>query len=264
MFCAWMAWAIWSSRCIDGADRRCQRYADPIELAIFQSSIHSIAEEMGAALRRTSISPNIKERRDYSCALFDGRERVIAMGDHMPVHLGAMPMSVKAVVDSMALEEGDIAILNDPYAGGTHLPDITLVLPIFIGGGSKPAFYAASRAHHADVGGMYAGSMGPAQEIYQEGIRIPPILLMRKGAMMRRHSGAASGQCAHAGRARGDLAAQIGACRVGERRIKEVVAKYGLAKVNDLVEELLAYSERLMRAELRKMPAGVFAGGRLS
>ncbi len=117
----------------------------PIELAIFQSSIHSIAEEMGAALRRTSISPNIKERRDYSCALFDGQERVIAMGDHMPVHLGAMPMSVKAVVDSMKLEEGDIAILNDPYAGGTHLPDITLVLPIFIDDLSKPAFYAASR-----------------------------------------------------------------------------------------------------------------------
>src|SRR5258707_4887530 len=107
---------------------------DPVELAIFQSSIHSIAEEMGAALRRTSISPNIKERRDYSCALFDGRERVIAMGDHMPVYLGAMPMSVQAVVESMALREGDIAILNDPYAGGTHLPDITLVLPIFTGG----------------------------------------------------------------------------------------------------------------------------------
>jgi len=146
----------------------------PIELAIFQSSIHSIAEEMGAALRRTSISPNIKERRDYSCALFDGQERVIAMGDHMPVHLGAMPMSVKAVVDSMKLEEGDVAILNDPYAGGTHLPDITMVMPVFIGDTSKPAFYTASRAHHADVGGMYAGSMGPAQEIYQEGIRIPP------------------------------------------------------------------------------------------
>src|ERR1700758_1474942 len=154
---------------------------DPIELAIFQSSIHSIAEEMGAALRRTSIWPNIKERRDYSCALFDGRERVIAMGDHMPVHLGAMPMSVKAVVDSMTLEEGDVAILNDPYAGGTHLPDISLVLPVFIDDKSKPAFYAASRAHHADVGGMYAGSMGPAQEIYQEGVRIPPIHLMRKG-----------------------------------------------------------------------------------
>src|SRR5579875_3293773 len=154
--------------------------SDPIELAIFQNAIHSIAEEMGAALRRTSISPNIKERRDYSCALFDTQERVIAMGDHMPVHLGAMPMSVKAVVDKLRMEEGDIAILNDPYAGGTHLPDITLVLPVFIGEASRPAFYTASRAHHADVGGMYAGSMGPAREIYQEGIRIPPILLFRK------------------------------------------------------------------------------------
>ncbi len=231
---------------------------DPVELAIFQSSIHSIAEEMGAALRRTSISPNIKERRDYSCALFDGQERVIAMGDHMPVHLGAMPMSVKAVVDSMALEEGDVAILNDPYAGGTHLPDITLVLPIFIGGGSKPAFYAASRAHHADVGGMYAGSMGPAQEIYQEGIRIPPIHLIRKGAMCGDILAMFLANVRTPVEREGDLAAQIGACRVGERRIKEVVAKYSLTKVNGLVEELLAYSERLMRAELRKMPAGVF------
>jgi N-methylhydantoinase B len=231
----------------------------PIELAIFQSSVHSIAEEMGAALRRTSISPNIKERRDYSCALFDGRERVIAMGDHMPVHLGAMPMSVKAVVDAMELEEGDIAILNDPYAGGTHLPDITLVLPIFLDDSKKPAFYAASRAHHADVGGMYAGSMGPAQEIYQEGIRIPPIRLMIKGVMNRDILSLLLANVRTPGEREGDLAAQIGACRVGERRIKEVVAKYGLAKVNELVEELLAYSERLMRAELCKMPQGVFA-----
>jgi N-methylhydantoinase B len=230
----------------------------PIELAIFQSSIHSIAEEMGAALRRTSISPNIKERRDYSCALFDARERVIAMGDHMPVHLGAMPMSVKAVVESLSMQEGDMAILNDPYAGGTHLPDITLVLPIFIGDSSKPAFYAASRAHHADVGGMYAGSMGPAQEIYQEGIRIPPIHLIRKGEMCRDVLALLLANVRTPVEREGDLAAQIGACRVGERRIKEVVAKYGLDKVNRLVEELLAYSERLMRAELRKMPAGVF------
>ena len=231
---------------------------DPIELAIFQSSIHSIAEEMGAALRRTSISPNIKERRDYSCALFDGGQRVIAMGDHMPVHLGAMPMSVKAVVDSIAMEEGDVAILNDPYAGGTHLPDITLVLPIFIGDGGKPAFYAASRAHHADVGGMYAGSMGPAKEIYQEGIRIPPIRLIRKGEMCGDILALLLANVRTPVEREGDLAAQIGACRVGERRIKEVVAKYGLAKINRLVDELLAYSERLMRAELRKMPAGVF------
>jgi N-methylhydantoinase B len=231
---------------------------DPIELAIFQSSIHSIAEEMGAALRRTSISPNIKERRDYSCALFDGKERVIAMGDHMPVHLGAMPMSVKAVVDNLRMEEGDIAILNDPYAGGTHLPDITLVLPVFLRDKSKPAFYTASRAHHADVGGMYAGSMGPAQEIYQEGVRIPPVLLMRRGEMEHGVLSLLLANVRTPEEREGDLAAQIGACRVGERRIKEVVDKYGLQKVNDLTDELIAYSERLMRAELRKMPAGTF------
>lgn len=231
---------------------------NPIELAIFQNSFHSIAEEMGAALRRTSISPNIKERRDYSCALFDSRERVIAMGDHMPVHLGAMPMSVKAVVNSLQLEEGDIAILNDPYAGGTHLPDITLVLPIFIGDMTEPAFYAASRAHHADVGGMYAGSMGPAQEIYQEGVRIPPILLVRKGKMEHGVLTLLLANVRTPEEREGDLAAQIGACRVGERRIKEVVAKLGLEKVNELTDELIAYSERLMRVELRKMPAGTF------
>jgi N-methylhydantoinase B len=231
---------------------------DPIALAIFQSSIHSIAEEMGAALRRTSISPNIKERRDYSCAVFDGKQRVIAMGDHMPVHLGAMPMSVKAVVDNLKMKDGDIAILNDPYAGGTHLPDITLVLPIFIEDATEPAFYVASRAHHADVGGMHAGSMGPAQEIYQEGIRIPPILLMREGKMEHGVLALLLANVRTPEEREGDLAAQIGACRVGERRIREVAAKYGLETMNELADELIAYSERLVRAEMRKMPAGTF------
>src|ERR1700723_780437 len=119
--------------------------SDPIALAIFQSSMHSIAEEMGAALRRTAISPNIKERRDYSCAVFDAQRRVIAMGDHMPVHLGSMPMSVKIAVESLSLQRGDMAILNDPSAGGTHLPDITLVLPVFVDGRDEPFFYVAAR-----------------------------------------------------------------------------------------------------------------------
>jgi N-methylhydantoinase B len=229
---------------------------DAVELAIFQSSMRSIAEEMGAALRRTSISPNIKERRDYSCALFDAEERVIAMGDHMPVHLGAMPMSVKAAVEALRMEEGDVAILNDPYAGGTHLPDITLVLPVFVGDKSRPAFYAAARAHHADVGGMYAGSMGPAQEIYQEGIRIPPVLLMRRGEVDRGVLSLLLANVRTPEEREGDLAAQTGACKVGERRILEVVGKYGLEKVQAMAGELITYSERLMRAELRRMPAG--------
>src|SRR5579885_1120591 len=105
---------------------------DAIELEVFKNIYHSIAEEMGAALRRTAFSPNIKERRDYSCAVFDGAGQVIAMGDHMPVHLGSMPMSVRAAVDSLTLGPGDVAILNDPFAGGTHLPDITMVLSVFL------------------------------------------------------------------------------------------------------------------------------------
>ena len=183
---------------------------DPIELEIFKNIYHSIAEEMGAALRRTAFSPNIKERRDYSCAIFDSRGEVIAMGDHMPVHLGSMPMSVRAAIESFDLEPGDVVMLNDPFRGGTHLPDITLVAPVYIGSkqrgqdalatagqdagasgrrlrprrsGGRPDFYVASRAHHADVGGTYPGSMGLCREIYQEGLRIPPVRIMRGGRM---------------------------------------------------------------------------------
>lgn len=235
-----------------------RRPVSPIELAIFQSSVHSIAEEMGAALRRTAISPNIKERRDYSCALFDRQHRVIAMGDHMPVHLGSMPLSVEAVVSAMELKEGDIAILNDPYAGGTHLPDITLVLPIFVDGVAGPSFYAATRAHHADVGGMFAGSMGPAREIYQEGIRIPPVRIVSGGVVNAEVLSLILHNVRTPNEREGDLDAQIGSCRVGERRIQELVAKYGIAKVDELSDELLEYSERLMRAQLRQMPAGRF------
>ena len=232
--------------------------ADPIALAIFQSGIHSIAEEMGAALRRTAISPNIKERRDYSCAVFDAQRRVIAMGDHMPVHLGSMPMSVKIAAESLSLGRGDMAILNDPYAGGTHLPDITLVLPVFIGEHDAPFFYVAARAHHADVGGTFAGSMGPAREIYQEGIRIPPVRIMRSGEIDREILSLILHNVRTPAEREGDLAAQIGACQVGERRLHEIVQKYGVEKVAALSEELLNYSDRLMRAELEKLPVGTF------
>jgi len=231
---------------------------DAVELAVFQSRVHSIAEEMGAALRRTAVSPNIKERRDYSCAIFDSRGRVIAMGDHMPVHLGSMPMSVEACVAAIAFEPGDIAILNDPYAGGTHLPDITMVLPVFADKGRAAAFYVANRAHHADVGGAFAGSMGPATEIMQEGIRIPPVRIVRRGEVCHEILKLILLNVRTPSERRGDLDAQMGSCRVGEMRVLEMVEKYGAGKLQGLVEELLDYSERLVRAELRKLPGGVF------
>ncbi|HLY41829.1 MAG TPA: hydantoinase B/oxoprolinase family protein [Terracidiphilus sp.] len=236
-----------------------ERSVSSIELAVFQSAVHSIAEEMGAALRRTALSPNIKERRDYSCAVFDGKGRVIAMGDHMPVHLGSMPMSVRAAVAAIRFGSGDIAILNDPYAGGTHLPDITMVLPVFAADGEEPAFYVCNRAHHADVGGRFAGSMGPASEIFQEGIRIPPVRIVRGGEIDREVLDLILLNVRTPQEREGDLDAQIGACRVGEQRIRDLIAKYGMESLERLVESLLDYSERLMRAELKTMPEGEFA-----
>ncbi|MGB6130563.1 MAG: hydantoinase B/oxoprolinase family protein [Acidobacteriaceae bacterium] len=232
---------------------------DPVELAIFRNAAHSIAEEMGAALRRTALSPNIKERRDYSCALFDGEARVIAMGDHMPVHLGSMPMSVEAAVARLAFAPGDVAVLNDPYAGGTHLPDITMVLPVFLAGGAKPAFYVSTRAHHADVGGAFPGSMGPAREIFQEGLRIPPVRIVRGGVIDREMLDLILLNVRTPREREGDLQAQIGACRVGEQRILSLVAKHGKPRLRELIAELLDYSERLVRAQLRTMPAGEFS-----
>lgn len=225
---------------------------DPIELAIFKSTFHSIAEEMGAALRRTAFSPNIKERRDYSSALFDASGNVIAMGDDMPVHLGSMPMSVRAVLDKLTLDEGDIAILNDPYDGGTHLPDITLVIP-------QGAFYAANRAHHADVGGMYPGSMGLCREIWQEGIRIPPVKLVSKGVLNEPLLALLLNNVRTPKEREGDLTAQIGACRIGVQRLAEMTEKYGLARMQRNVEALLNHSEELMRQELARWPAGEFS-----
>jgi N-methylhydantoinase B len=230
--------------------------AGPIELAIFNAAVHSIAEEMGAALKRTAFSPNIKERRDYSCAVFDREAQVIAMGDHMPVHLGSMPMSVEAAIAAIDFAPGDLVLLNDPYAGGTHLPDITMVAPVFLPEETRPAFYVSNRAHHADVGGRFAGSMGPATTIFEEGIRIPPVRIVRGGVLDRDVLDLILNNVRTPREREGDLAAQMGACRVGERRVLELSARYGMDRVNALVAELLDYSERLVRAELRAMPAG--------
>jgi N-methylhydantoinase B len=246
---------------------------DPVELEIFKNVFHSIAEEMGAALRRTAFSPNIKERRDYSCAVFDGDGEVIAMGDHMPVHLGSMPMSVRAAIASCQLGPGDVAMLNDPFRGGTHLPDITLVAPIYADRGrlgklragshrretrNRPDFYVASRAHHADVGGTYAGSMGLCREIYQEGFRIPPVRLMRAGEMNGDVLALLLNNVRTPEEREGDLGAQLAACHTGNDRLRDVCARYGIVRIKRAAQELLEYSEELMRTFLQKLPAGTY------
>src|SRR5271157_4032709 len=249
---------------------------DPVELEVFKNLYHSIAEEMGAALRRTSFSPNIKERRDYSCAVFDSAGQVIAMGDHMPVHLGSMPMSVAAAVQQCALGPGDVVMLNDPFRGGTHLPDITLVMPVYLSGDGRcgdgalprsgaakprnhttaPDFYVASRAHHADVGGTYPGSMGPCREIYQEGIRIPPVKIMRGGKLVADVLALLLSNVRTPEEREGDLGAQIAACQTGAQRLREICARYGIARTKKAAVNLLDYSEDLMRAFLSSVPPG--------
>jgi N-methylhydantoinase B len=238
---------------------------NPIELEIFKNLYHSIAEEMGAALRRTAFSPNIKERRDYSCAVFDGAGEVIAMGDHMPVHLGSMPMSVRAAIDAAAMEPGDVVMLNDPFRGGTHLPDITLVSPVLVKKRSRvarspasPDFYVASRAHHADVGGTYPGSMGLCREIYQEGVRIPPVKLMQRGTMNTDVLAMLLTNVRTPEEREGDLGAQIAACHTGAERLREVCSRYGVERAKAAAADLLNYSEELMRAFLERVPAGVY------
>lgn len=244
---------------------------NPVELEIFKNLYHSLAEEMGAALRRTAFSPNIKERRDYSCAVFDGSGQVIAMGDHMPVHLGSMPMSVAAAIDAGPMDVGDIVMLNDPFRGGTHLPDITLVAPAFVGKNrrasdargprsrhSRPDFYVASRAHHADVGGAFPGSMGLCREIYQEGVRIPPVKLMRCGEMNREVLAMLLNNVRTPDEREGDLGAQIAACHTGIERLNDVCNRYGLQEAVRAAEELQRYAEDLMRAFLRRIPPGEY------
>ncbi len=239
---------------------------DPVELEIFKNLYHSIAEEMGAALRRTAFSPNIKERRDYSCAVFDSTGEVIAMGDHMPVHLGSMPMSVQAAIVGCEMMPGDVVMLNDPFRGGTHLPDITLVAPVYVWrersrprrAGNRPDFYVASRAHHADVGGAYAGSMGLCREIYQEGFRIPPVRIVRAGVMERDVLALLLNNVRTPEEREGDLGAQIAACHTGAERLREVCSRYGTGRAQRAARELLQYSEELMRAFLLQVPPGIY------
>ena len=235
------------------------RKPDPTRLEIFKNIFHSIAEEMGAVLRRSAFSPNIKERRDYSCAVYDANGEVLAMGDHMPVHLGSMPASVGAARSTLTLETGDIAVLNDPFAGGTHLPDLTMVMPVHLKNKKQPSFYIANRAHHADIGGALAGSMGPAREIFEEGLRIPPVHLFHRGELNRDAMSIILANVRTPDEREGDLAAQVAACRTGHRRLLEVSKKYGERELHTYGSLLLEYSQKMMSSALCALRPGKYA-----
>lgn len=231
---------------------------DPILLEVFKHSFSAIADEMGVVLRNASYSPNIKERRDFSCAVFDNQGRMIAQAAHIPVHLGSMPLSVAAAIrECQPLNPGDQIILNDPYRGGTHLPDLTLVAPVYLEERELVGF-VANRAHHADVGGIASGSMPIARELYQEGLIIPPLKLLERGVVNQAVFNLILANVRTPQERAGDLWAQISANHRGAQRLVETFNHYGQPLTFEYMDELLDYTERMTRALLARIPDGTY------
>ncbi len=233
---------------------------DPVTLEVLRNALESIADEMGAVLKRTAFSPNIKERMDASCAIFDESAQLVAQAEHVPVHLGSMLRAVRATVDAVGtVEEGDVVIVNDPFTGGSHLPDITIVAPVYAV--TRHIGYVATRAHHADVGGMEPGSMpGKSREIYQEGLVIPAVKLYRAGRLQEDVLRLILANVRTPQERRGDLNAQLAALRIGDQRLVELVHRYGADLVTAGFAAILDYAERRMRRRLAELPSGTYHG----
>jgi len=231
---------------------------DAISLEVFKNLFASVAEEMGVTLRRASFSPNIRERLDFSCALFDFQARMVAQAAHIPVHLGSMPASVEYAIRAFdEFAEGDVIVLNDPYRGGTHLPDITMVSPVFAGG--DLLFFLASRAHHADVGGMSPGSLPLSTELYQEGIIIPPVKLKISGWYNQGVLDLIVANSRDPRERLGDLEAQIAAHRVGQRRVIDLLVDHGVDVVLEHAAALMNYSQRMTESVVQNIPDGIYS-----
>ncbi len=230
---------------------------DAISLAVFKNLFASVAEDMGVTLQRASFSSNIKERQDYSCAIFDSKARMIAQAAHIPVHLGSMPASVKSAIEGFqVINPGDMIILNDPYHGGTHLPDITMVSPVFTN--EKLTYFVASRAHHADIGGMAPGSLPLSTEIYQEGIIIPPIKLIDNGQLNEDVLSLITANTRAPKEREGDLKAQMAAQRIGEDQLSEIINKMGLESVQEHASALMDISRQMTENIISKIPDGSY------
>jgi N-methylhydantoinase B len=235
---------------------------DPVTLEVLRNACVAVAEEMNATLVRTSYSPNIKDRRDCSCALFDviadGTAEMISQAENIPVHLGAMPYSVAAAIEAFPpaeLNDGDAILLNDPFHGGAHLPDMTLVTPVFVG--DELVAVAANRAHHADVGGGRAGSVAAdSTEIYQEGLRVPPVKLYEGGEPVEAVFDLLLTNVRTPDERRGDFRAQRAANRTAVERVRALADRHGLDTLRDATSEIKAYAERRMRAEISELPDG--------
>lgn len=231
---------------------------NPIMLEVFKNKLSSVSEEMGVSLNRTAFSPNIKERRDFSCAVFDDAGNMIAQAAHIPVHLGSMPLSVQSAIKEYDFKPGDMVVLNDPFKGGTHLPDITIVAPVFTKNIDKPVFFVANRAHHSDVGGMSAGSMPLATSIFQEGIIIPPLKLIKEGKLDKQLMSFFLNNVRTPYEREGDFLAQIMSNITGVKRMEELIEKYGLEMVDFYSKSLINYSESIMRKTILEIPDGEY------
>lgn len=230
---------------------------DAITLEVFRHRCSAIAEEMGAALERSAFSANIQERRDYSCAIFDAHGAMVAQAAHIPVHLGAMPRSVEAAIAHCGpLRAGDVILLNDPQAGGTHLPDFTTVAPMFVA--ETLIGYSATRAHHADVGGMSPGSMPLSQSLFQEGIIIPPIKIVDAGTLNQAVMALITRNSRTAHERSGDLHAQLACHHIATRRIHELCDRMPITMVQAAMSALIEYGERRMRSLIRQIPSGQY------
>ncbi|GAC1427392.1 MAG: hydantoinase B/oxoprolinase family protein [Candidatus Velthaea sp.] len=238
-----------------------QSRVDPITSEVIKSSLMYASEEMGIAVRNSAYSPNIKERLDHSCAIFDARGRLIAQAEHIPVHLGSLPWGLRETLATIArsgaaMAPGEMWVVNDPYVSGTHLNDVTVIRPIFADGALVG--YSANKAHHTDVGGSVPGSMSAdAAELFAEGLIVPPLRLMRDDrviddviALFRANSRTPEARS-------GDLKAQIAGNFTGERRVLELVARYGRTTFNAAIERILGESERRLIAEMRSLREGV-------
>ncbi len=228
---------------------------DIITREVIRGGLEYIAEEMGIILRNAAYSTNIKERMDHSCSLFDGRGRMVAQAEHIPVHLGAMPLSVKSIMNVFEddIFKGDSFIVNDPYLGGTHLPDITIITPIFFE--KDLVGYSVSRAHHNDIGGMAPGSMpGNATDIFQEGLRIPPVKIVSKGKLNKDILNLIMTNSRTPRIRKGDLMAQLSANWTGEKRLIELIAQKGKTIYLTTIDEILNYSEKRFLTAIKDFP----------
>ncbi len=231
---------------------------DPIQVEVWRHLLASIAEEMGATLERTAYSPNIKDRLDHSCALFDAQGRLLAQAAHIPVHLGAMPLMLATLRRAIRWRPGLMILCNDPRNGGTHLPDLTLVAPVYVPDSRIRLGFVASRAHHADIGGLSPGSLPLSTEVFHEGLIVPPVALVEGGRVREEIVALVCANSRTPDERRGDLAAQVAANETGIRRFQALVERCGRAEFRLRTGENIAYAAHSARRALQTLTPGVY------